>query len=60
MQLCLENKRIELLDTYTGELKKRVRADQNKKAKYNAQIERFMGVAPIANDQPQLAINHKE
>jgi predicted RNase H-like nuclease (RuvC/YqgF family) len=60
MQLCLKNKRIERLDTYISELKKKVRAEQKTKAKYKAQIDRFMGVAPISNNQPQVAINHKE
>jgi hypothetical protein len=60
MQLGLKNKRIERIDTYIGELKKKVRAEQKTKAKYKAQTDRFMGVAPIANNQPQAAINHKE
>jgi hypothetical protein len=60
MQLCLKNKRIERLATYISELKKKVRAEQETKANYKAQIDRFVGVAPIANNQPQVAINHKE
>jgi hypothetical protein len=60
MQLCLKNKCIERLDTYISELKKKVRAEQKTKASYKAQLDRFMGVAPIANNQPQVAINHKE
>jgi hypothetical protein len=60
MHLCLKNKCIERLDTYISELKKKVRAEQKTKAKYKAQINRFMGVAPIANNQLQAAINHKE
>jgi hypothetical protein len=59
MQLCLKNKRIERLDTYIGELKKKIRAEQKTKAKYKAQIDWFMGVALKANNQPQAAINHK-
>jgi hypothetical protein len=60
MHLCLKNKRIERFDTYISELKKKVRAEQKTKAKYKAQIYWFMGVAPISNNQPQVAINHKE
>jgi hypothetical protein len=60
MQLCLKNKRIERIGTYIGELKKKVRAETKTKAKYKAHIDRFMGVAPIDNNQPQSAINHKE
>jgi hypothetical protein len=56
----LKNKHIQCLDTYIGELKKKVRAEQNKKANYKAQIDLFIGVAPRANNQPQVAINHKE
>jgi hypothetical protein len=59
MQLCLKNNRIERLDTYISELKKTVRAEQKTKAKYKAQIDRFMGGATIANNQPQAAINNK-
>jgi hypothetical protein len=58
MQICLKNKHIEQLGTYIGELKNKVRAKQNTKAKYKAQIERFMGFAPKVNDQPQVDINH--
>jgi hypothetical protein len=60
MQLCLKNKHSERLDTYIGELNKKVRANLKTKANYKAQIDRLMGVAPIANNQQQAAINHKE
>jgi hypothetical protein len=60
IQLCLKNKRGERLQTYIGDLKKKVRAKQKSKAKFKAQIDRFMGVVPIANNQPQVAVNHKE
>jgi predicted RNase H-like nuclease (RuvC/YqgF family) len=42
MQLCLKNKHIERLETYISELKKKVRAKKKTKAKYKAQIDRFI------------------
>jgi hypothetical protein len=60
IQLCLKNKRVERLETYIGELKKKVCAEQKAKAKFKEHIFRFMGVATIANNQPQAAVNRKE
>jgi hypothetical protein len=43
-----------------GDLKKKVHAEKKSEAKFNAQIYRFMGVVPVANNQPHVAVNHKE
>jgi hypothetical protein len=60
IHLCLKDKRVERLETYIGERKKKVRAEQKSKAKFKAHIDGFRGVVPISNNQPQVVVNHKE
>jgi hypothetical protein len=55
IQFALKNKRIERLETYIGQLKKKVNAKQ-----IQGTADRFVSVEPVANKQAQVAVNHKE
>jgi hypothetical protein len=41
-------------------VKKKVRAEQKSKTKFKAHVDRLVGVVTVANNQPQVAVNHKE
>jgi hypothetical protein len=60
IQLYVKGNRIERLETYIGELKKKVHNEQNHKAKFKAHLDRFMGVDPSVDNQPKVPVNHKE
>jgi hypothetical protein len=59
IETSLKNKRIERLETYIDEMKKKFHTEQKLKAKFEAQLDRFMGVVPVSNNQPQVAVNQK-